>query len=820
MDGIRYDRRHFRLPAEGQRVVYTAPGTGSRGRPERAREEHAEKLSAQLTAALAQAEEQIASLDEKSAVPNRGVYLELYTRIEWFMPEHFELKGAGILIASAIPVDDDMVRITVFVPYQAFQHFKTVLEKYRTEMSRQGKSPKFANRVERIEEIRFGELASLWTDPFSWFPKDDEPIWWQVWLFADRAEHFTERAQAFDVAVKGGELEFPEQRVRLVKAAPSALERLVNHTDAVSELRRPTARPALINRLDASAQVELVEAVARRTQPAPRDAPALCVLDTGVTHGHPLLEKSIKDEDVHAWIAGWGPQDDDDHGTAMASMVLFGDLALQLTSSDPIALSTIVESVKIFSEQQQVPEPDLYGVAVKDSVALVESIAPLRRRLFVSAIVSRADDNVGLPSEWSAEIDRLASEKQRLFVIAAGNADQGTARREDYPAFNYLRSIADPGQSWNALTVGAYTDFNDPLDGRLSDFQPLAPKGALSPASRTAMVWNRAKAVPVKPDVVFEGGNYAHAPGAETAMQVDDYLCLAASSEYRTLPVRPFGWTSGACGGVAHIAGYVVADQPDLWPETIRALIVHSAAWSPFMQGELELCNTETERLQFLRRYGHGVPNAARALRSARSDATMIIQGTMYPYRSEKGEIKTNEMVTYHLPWPQSLLEELGESRVAMKVTLSYFVEPNPGRRGWIGRYSYPSFGLRFKVRRPGETDEQFRERVNKAERDEDYAASDTTDEWVIGRPRDRGSIHSDTWDGRAADLAQCGVVSVFPISGWWRYLRNLKRYRDPARYALIVSLQAENPDIDIYSAIENRITATIPAAVEIETGR
>ena len=49
----------------------------------------------------------------------------------------------------------------------------------------------------------------------------------------------------------------------------------------------------------------------------------------------------------------------------------------------------------------------------------------------------------------------------------------------------------------------------------------------------------------------------------------------------------------------------------------------------------------------------------------------------------------------------EQVLEELGENDVRMRVTLSYFVEPNPPRRGYVARHQYASHGLRFSVRRP-----------------------------------------------------------------------------------------------------------------------
>lgn len=63
------------------------------------------------------------------------------------------------------------------------------------------------------------------------------------------------------------------------------------------------------------------------------------------------------------------------------------------------------------------------------------------------------------------------------------------------------------------------------------------------------------------------------------------------------------------------------------------------------------------------------------------------------------------DMHLHELPWPQQELLALGNVDVEMRVTLSYFVQPNPGvaERGISGRYRYESHGLRFDVSRPSE---------------------------------------------------------------------------------------------------------------------
>ena len=110
-----------------------------------------------------------------------------------------------------------------------------------------------------------------------------------------------------------------------------------------------------------------------------------------------------------------------------------------------------------------------------------------------------------------------------------------------------------------------------------------------------------------------------------------------------------------------------------------------------------------------MRRYGFGVLRAERALHSATDAVTLVVEGTIRPFAAGK----MNEMHLHDLPWPTDVLAELGAVAVKLRVTLSYFVEPNPGRRGWRKRHRYQSHGLRFEVKRPGEMRGDFRKRIH-----------------------------------------------------------------------------------------------------------
>ena len=73
-------------------------------------------------------------------------------------------------------------------------------------------------------------------------------------------------------------------------------------------------------------------------------------------------------------------------------------------------------------------------------------------------------------------------------------------------------------------------------------------------------------------------------------------------------------------------------------------------------------------------------------LSSAASSVTLILQDEFLPFEPGKsGGIAMRALRLHKLPWPQEQLRDLFGAGVRLRVTLSYFVEPNPSSRGLAG---------------------------------------------------------------------------------------------------------------------------------------
>jgi len=272
-----------------------------------------------------------------------------------------------------------------------------------------------------------------------------------------------------------------------------------------------------------------------------------------------------------------------------------------------------------------------------------------------------------------------------------------------------------------------------------------------------------------------------------------------------------FADTSAATALASKFAAELYYFYPDLLPETIRGLIVHSADWTPAMLGGRPIRDlNETERKNLLQTVGYGVPNLQRAKESANNSLSLIAERILKPYKFEDSRVKTDEFHLFDLPWPVEVLEELFNTEVQLKVTLSYFIEPNPGNKRYELAASYRSHGLRFKVIDSGERLRAFKARISKEMREEDYVA-EGGEHWLINsNVRDKGSIHKDIWRGSAIDLSTRSKIAVYPVGGWWRTRKVLNRFDNYVRYSLIITIDAPNVDVDLYTPVSNQIEIEI----------
>jgi len=620
---------------------------------------HARALTRSLEQAEVQGEERRSQVEISVTGAQPGLYVQFESQPGFELKlESLESKREGIEVVAVhaplqAPSDAIMAapqRATVFVPEGATGHFLRRFEEYVERTTPTG-ARRNKRLVESIAKLRLATLESLWTDETEAYPRANEVIWWEVWLRRhDGGElvRIAEYARATEMTLGGQTVAFDERIVVLVRGTREQLTGSIDVLNDVAELRRAKMLAAFL-RLTPFEEVDRARQLPQRIQGPPADAPAVCILDTGANRGHPLLEAALGTSDVHACDPAWLTSDHDGHGTEMAGLALYGDLAPVLAASEPVVLGHRLESVKILPPVGANEEKN-WGAITAQAVSRPEIQAPERSRVFSMAIAAEDTRDRGRPTAWSASVDALASgrsfdpvngelryldehSKPRLIAVCTGNVQ---TTEVDHLARSDAEPIHDPGQAWNALTVGACTDLVhvDPTDPSLDGWEALAPEGELSPYSCTSVGFQ--EQWPLKPEVVFEGGNKVTNGQPNSALQTDSLSLRTTYYRPAERPVVATSGTSAATSQVARLGAMIWGQYPDLWPETVRALIVHSARWTPQMRASVQTVPHSQLKRTLVRRYGFGVPNYDRAIRTLGNAVTLIVQSSIRPFEQGK----------------------------------------------------------------------------------------------------------------------------------------------------------------------------------------
>lgn len=609
------EKKHIFLAAPTETLPFTSTGTGGKTATYRPRDRasHGSYIKQRLEQAWEQARETRMARTAVAIPTRQGTYLEFESAPSYGLKtESLENRPKGIRLLNVrterpvTPIDGvepaPVTKATVYLPAGTEGFFLERLRQYLEEESPRSDKPKNRELVESVQEVHLALAEALWTDDKTLFPGHD-PVVCEVWLLGDTPEveaSFRAIAQRLNIPVQTGSLHFPERTVVLVNTNQEQLGLLLASCDCLAEFRRAKETSGFLTGLRNEEQVAWAQNLLKRLEVNPEAGVAVSILDTGANNGHMLLSPILEDADRHACDLDWGVHDHDGHGTLMCGLAGYGDLQVALEDSGTVHVDHILESVKILPPNGQENAPKLYGYLTSQAASRVEIKAPQRRHLFCLAVTSEDGRDQGRPTSWSATLDALASgleigqlapgatahgaehtteSERRLIIVSAGNV--APSDWKDYPNSNKRNAAHDPAQSWNALTVGAYTEKTFLSDPDLNGYRPVAPSGDLSPFSSTSYAWD--KKWPCKPDILMEGGNVVR-DGEGFCSTCDDTSLLSTSHQPTLRQFDTIHATSAATAQAAWMAAQIQTLYPQAWPETVRGLMIHSASWTEQMK--------------------------------------------------------------------------------------------------------------------------------------------------------------------------------------------------------------------------------------------
>lgn len=463
------------------------------------------------------------------------------------------------------------------------------------------------------------------------------------------------------------------------------------------------------------------------TSPTPSSRlgePVIALLDGLPLQNHHRLAGRLIIDDPDDFEAEYPPAERK-HGTAMASLILYGDLN---TSEPPL-------NRKIYVRPILRPDPHDWRGPVRDEIApenklLVDLIHRSVRRLFegegieppVAPHVCVINLSIGIRdrlfdgalSPLARLLDWLAWKYSVLFIVSAGNhihdieltvphGQIGTLSRQQIQehvikavaADARHRRLLSPAEAVNALTIGAVdNDASSPPPGTRM-IQPFVDSNLPSCINAQGMGYRRI----IKPDILLPGGSVAlfeklnttpntvlevHTQGSSPGQRV---ACPGAIPGDLSSSLYTRG-TSNATALASRVASqlYDVLDEfvnPSdkaiidgvpraLW---LKALLVHASSWGATGSILEKILKTPHNSRQFkeyiTRLLGYGIVNANRV-------------SECMPFRVTAlggGQLQVDQAHIHQLPLPPSLSGKQGLKRLV--ISLAWLTPVNPVHQAW-----------------------------------------------------------------------------------------------------------------------------------------
>lgn len=564
----------------------------------------------------------------------------------------------------------------------------------------------------------------------------------------------------------------------------------------------------------------------------PTGDPVVAVLDGLPLENHRLLAGRLIVDDPDDWASEY-PAIDRQHGTAIASLIVYGDLNDGFNPlSRPIYVRPIMKpNPTDFNSPKEecIPEDILFVDYIHRAVKRIiegedgdEAAAPTVRIINLS-IGDRARHFSQMMSPLSRLLDWLSAKYNLLFVISSGNhsepIDTGLSCCE-FEALNASerealitkqiyadvrnRRLLSPAESINGLTVGAIHHDNS-QNGPIGFFVDVFESTLPSPVSAFGPGYRRA----IKPDLLFSGGRVLYSqshgsgnsslqlsnrrisPGNQVAapstqageLNKSQFCCGTSNSTALT--------TRAASICYDYLAAIFSEQAPDddfaaFGVPILKAMLVHGCSWNELGSKLYELLRPDDNGTQIKnwvsRWIGYGVPVLEKTLGCNDQRATLI----------GFGKLNDGDAYVYNLPLPPSLSAQ----REWRKFTVTL---------AWLSPVAsttqrYREAQLWFDFEDGKKSREKLRGKLRVTGIDSD---SDATR---------RGTVQHEVFEGENAVAISDGDTLQIKVN----CRKDAREFESPVAYGLIVSLEvAEGVNLPIYNEIRTRIAPV----VEIRAG-
>lgn len=544
----------------------------------------------------------------------------------------------------------------------------------------------------------------------------------------------------------------------------------------------------------------------------PIGEPKVALLDGLPLANHDFLKDRLRIDDPNSLSPNYLPRRCR-HGTAMASLIIHGDLSNPGPAiSTPLYVQPVMEPDEIDPTENKERLPldrlfvDVIHAGFERMFGGAEPAAPNVQIVNIS-LGDTARPFIRHMSPLARLIDYLSSRYNVLIIVSAGNhggilpdvptgtldspKELATAVRHSLYEQRRYRRLLSPAESINALTIGATHD--DAADSSFSSGTTLDPveQGEIAIYSASGPGFQRSP----KPEIHFSGGRslvvYPVQSGSEhnvklfparTESSGPGVLVAAPTSHGGTSGTLYMSGTSNSAALTTRYANHVLnmletlvalpgipsPPDADYYPILTKTLLVHATLWPANRQKER---GNRRYLSEFL---GFGMLDPARLGSTHKTKVTLI----------GAGSINEKERHKFIFPLPPSL-SNFAEWR-RLIVTLSWF---SP-----IVASSQIYRVARLEIKPP-------RSELGLERTQVDYAKNGkgTVQHQVLESKRARPFLDGDELEINVDCRVRVGNLEI------------------PVKFGLAATLEiGDNVDIDIYSEVRDRLRTqvTVPARV------
>ena len=562
----------------------------------------------------------------------------------------------------------------------------------------------------------------------------------------------------------------------------------------------------------------------------PAGDPVVALLDGLPLENHRLLADRLVIDDPDGWASDY-PAIDRQHGTAMASLIVNGDLNSGSKSlKRPVYVRPIMKpNITDFHSPREECTPDdfLFVDYIHRSVKRIvegeegnEPAAPTVKIINLS-IGDSLRPFSQMMSPLARLLDWLSIKYNLLFIISSGNHSEvidvgipsddflklNTAERESlvvkklYEDIRHRR-VLSPAESINGLTVGALhadSSQNVYLRHLFDPFQSELP----SPVSAFGSGYRSS----IKPDFITPGGrvlydtsigsnhieprNRSIAPGHQVAAPStqagppDKTRFCCGSSNSAALTSRAAGIAYDYLGSIFQEQARS-SDFSTFGILILKAALAHGCSWNQQGESLNTLLRADGDGKKIRNRIskwlGYGVADFEKALGCNPQRATLL----------GFGKLNDGEAHVYQLPLPSSL----NAQRIRRKFTVTL---------AWLSPVAsttqrYREAQLWFDFEDGKESRKKLKSKLRVEGIDSDSNATR------------RGTVQHEIFEGKTAVAISGEDFLRIKVN----CRKDARKISSPISYGLIVSLEvAEGVDLPIYNEIRTRIAP----AVEIRAG-